>query len=323
MRTTSIAAISALCLVLANHARADDRPEADALFARGIELASTEPARACEAFEASYKLDPRAGTSINIGLCREQLNQLASAWYAFKEALRRVKDPAKRKLAMDRMAAIEPRLSYVTISVADSGHAPRIALDGKRVDPGQLGVAMPIDGGRHTVEATAPGHEPWSMTVSVAGERGSRRVRVPALGSLGDALDRNRAPQQEQGETPAQTHSIFTPRRKLAVGIGVLGVGAAGGALAFGRAARILERDAFALCPDPQLSCARADSANNELTRARRNALFANIGLGLSGGLAATAIVLWATGAADEHEDNVAVVPYVGATSGVDVQVKF
>jgi hypothetical protein len=123
---TSIATISALCAV----AEAES-PEADALFARGLRLAATNPAEACEAFEASHQSEPRAGTSINIGLCRERLGQFASAWNAFKEALRRVKDPAKRRLALERLAAIEPQLSYLTISVADIARAPAITLDGR------------------------------------------------------------------------------------------------------------------------------------------------------------------------------------------------
>jgi len=45
----------------------------------------------CEAFDASNRLEPRAGTLIALGDCREKNQQLASAWSAYKDALTRVR----------------------------------------------------------------------------------------------------------------------------------------------------------------------------------------------------------------------------------------
>jgi hypothetical protein len=304
---TSIATISALC----SGALAEHR-DADALFETGIKLAETDPEKACEAFEASQQLDPRAGTSINIGLCRERLGQLASAWTAFKEALRRVKDPAKKQLALERIAAIEPQLSYLTISVQDVSRTT-ITLDGKRVDPGALGTRIPVDGGRHTIGATIAGHKKWRKTISIAASGDDKRVVVaPEVLATGPDPD-----------VTVRTASTFTPRRKAAIMFGGLGVGAVGGGLAFGRAAQTQEHRAFQLCPDPAVSCDVATAANGSLGRARSYALYANISYGVAGALLVTGIVLWVTGGHDGNEDRVAIIPHLGEASGVDLQVRF
>ena len=127
-RRTSIAATSAAIAIIAiitvegageriAHAQS---AEAEALFDDGNRLmADGQLAPACEAFEASNRVEPRAGTLILLGLCREQNQQLASAWSAYKDALIRVKDPNKRELARGKVVALEPRLSYLTVSVSD------------------------------------------------------------------------------------------------------------------------------------------------------------------------------------------------------------
>jgi hypothetical protein len=58
--------------------------------------------------------------------CRERNSQFANSWGAFIEAERRTRgsnDPAQQAindLARERFAAIEPRLSYLTVNVPDA-----------------------------------------------------------------------------------------------------------------------------------------------------------------------------------------------------------
>src|SRR5947207_8162575 len=136
----SIATISALVALatlasLLRTPRALAQPgDADALFARGKALLEHDKvADACEAFEASNRLDPRAGTLIWIGECRARNHQLASARAAYKDALARVKDPRKKAIATSKLAAIEDRLSYLLIIVADDHRVAglTIARDGQ------------------------------------------------------------------------------------------------------------------------------------------------------------------------------------------------
>src|SRR5450432_1219815 len=87
---TSIAAISFAPTAYAQSA------EAEQLFSDGdkdMKLGKLE--QACDAFEASNRIETRAGTLIRLGQCREDLHELASAWSAYKDAVTRVKDPKK------------------------------------------------------------------------------------------------------------------------------------------------------------------------------------------------------------------------------------
>ena len=71
-------------ILVATNARAQN---ADAQFAQGEQLMKAgKIAEACEHFDASNRTDPRAGTLIRVGDCRERLHQLASAWTAYKRS---------------------------------------------------------------------------------------------------------------------------------------------------------------------------------------------------------------------------------------------
>src|SRR6185503_11270900 len=102
----SIAAISVVAS--ARTARAQSA-EAEALFNDGdAKMKAGKLDEACQAFEASNRIEPRAGTLIRLGECREQNKQLASAWSAYKDALTRVKDTNKKVIAQGRVSDLEP-----------------------------------------------------------------------------------------------------------------------------------------------------------------------------------------------------------------------
>jgi hypothetical protein len=181
-RVVSIAAISLLAvapgLARAQSAEADQRfKEAEALLEAG------KVAEACGAFEESNRLEPSAGTLINLGLCKEKLGKLASALAAFRSALERVKDPKKKAVATERAEVLESRVSRLTISIASEARVEGLAvsLDGRRIDEAEYGTAIPLDGGSHEIEAKAPGRRSWSKSIRIDPEGGEAAVRVPVL----------------------------------------------------------------------------------------------------------------------------------------------
>ena len=93
----STAATSALILLGLAGSAAAQNADAEVLFNEAVAL-ETEGniPKACEAFEASNRIEPRAGTLIRLGQCREKQQLFVSAWSAYKDALTRVKDPAKK-----------------------------------------------------------------------------------------------------------------------------------------------------------------------------------------------------------------------------------
>jgi hypothetical protein len=299
-RWTSIAAISALA-ILTSRARAQSA-EAAALFDDGVKLLQQNKiAEACNAFESSNRIESRAGTLIRLGDCREHNNQLASAWSAYKDALTRVKDPRKQKVARDRIAALEPRLSYLTIAVAAPIDGLAISRDDKPVDAGLWNRAIPIDGGDYAITASAPGHATWKGTATVPSEHGTITITVPKLAEeVTPVTPAKTAAQPVAVVTPPES-SMFTTKRDVA--LGVLGVGVAAGVvgIVLGNSAKDKQHDAFALCPDPAQPCAQAAQANSLNASGHTRAFEADAAFGVAAIGAIVAGALWFTGSPERN----------------------
>jgi hypothetical protein len=184
-RRLTIAVISIAFGILfgANRAHAESA-EAEKLFTDGNKLmADGKLAEACAAFEASNRVEPRAGTLLRLGECREKKQQLASAWSAYKDARNLATDPRKRQFATTRAAALEPRLSYLTVAVSDQVRIRGLVLtrNGTSFDPMLWNRALPVDGGDYVMAGRAPGYETWQRTVHAPLEGAKLSVDVPAL----------------------------------------------------------------------------------------------------------------------------------------------
>lgn len=233
MRNAFIAASFLATLLSATETSAQPTTaQAEILFREGKKLmAEGNVAAACEAFEGSYKKDAAVSTLMNLADCREKNQQYASAWTHFVEAARKsALDPALSGLtasAKERAASVEARLSYLIINVPDDSRVEGLVItrDGVVVDPVEWNRDIPIDGGTYVVEAKAPAYEAWSATVTIENAKDKESVNVPRFQ---EALGGTRTP-ISSGERP----SSFTGRRKLALGLGALGLAALGGGLAF------------------------------------------------------------------------------------------
>jgi hypothetical protein len=306
---------------------------AEALFSDGERLLKEgKVAEACDAFEGSNRIEARAGTLVNLGLCREQNGQLASAWSAFKDALTRVKDPKKQEIASDHVAAIEPKLSYLTISVPDESRIDGLVVSRNTVpvDAALWNRAIPLDGGTYVIAGRAPGHEEWSTTVVVAKESAKVTVDVPKFKELGKLVPSPEQPAQPSkpaepvDEAVPQSPSTFTPKRKAAIGIGAVGVLAVGSGVLLGLQAKGYEDDAYALCPNPSTACPDGNRANDLIDKADSRALFANVSFGVGAAALIGAGVLWFLGVPATPEAGVAVMPHGGKDSAsLDLTVRF
>lgn len=165
--------------------RAEDKAEADRLFEEGRALLDQgDRAKACEKFDLSFRKDPRAvGTMLNLGLCREEVGQVASAVRYYQEARDRAHDqnlPEHQQAAERKIALLSPRVPHLTISLA-AGTPPavRVLVDDTVIAPDQL-IDVTVDPGDHTFTVTAPGKLPYESKITVK-ESEHRKVDVPAL----------------------------------------------------------------------------------------------------------------------------------------------
>jgi hypothetical protein len=284
--------------------------EAEILFRDAKRLMkSGKIADACDKFDASERLEPTVGTELNLADCREKNGQLATAWALFLKAAaaaKRADNDGKREAeSRRRAAALEPRLVYLTISVPAASRVDGLVLkrNGTAIDPVLWDQRVPVDPDEYTIVGAAPGFEPWSTSVAVKTK--PRTVEVPALTRRPGAL---RVAAPAQVEPPAAVPARFTGRRKLAIAIAAVGVGAAGVSIGFGLQASSVEDQADAICPNAACNNAHAVDLNRV---ARRDALVANIGLVTAAAAAITAAVLWYIGSPNPSE-GISIAPMLG-----------
>lgn len=170
-------------------ARADETSvqTADRLFheARALMTEGKYP-EACRKLEESQRLDPGAGTLLNLAGCYEHLGRSASAWATYLEAAslaERAGEQDWETAARKRAGALEPTLSTLTVVVPQQNRVRGLAIerDGTKVEPAQWGIPIPVDPLTYSIVVSAPGRQSWTTTVAVGGESGNATVAVPLL----------------------------------------------------------------------------------------------------------------------------------------------
>ena len=160
---------------------------AEVLYREGRKLmAMGQVAEACPKFAESYRLDAATGTLLNLASCHENEHKLATAWFEFSGAIalaRRDRRYDRVRFAQDRLAIIEPKLSYLTVVVPPTVELTglEIRVDGVAVRRAARGVSTPVDPGDHKVDASAPGHKPWSRPVGITQDAMNVAVTIPLL----------------------------------------------------------------------------------------------------------------------------------------------
>lgn len=143
-------------------------------------------AEACPKLAESLRLDPAAGTEINLAHCYEKIGRLASAWAAFKDAAGLAQREGRGEwaaVAEMRAGLLFPRVPTLAISIAPRGRTVDgmdVYRDGQPLPQSAWGSAFVVDPGRHRIEATAPGATPWLQDIDV--EPGTHlQIEVPPL----------------------------------------------------------------------------------------------------------------------------------------------
>lgn len=274
---------------------------AEALFEQGRALLEQgNHAEACPKLAESQRIDPATGTLLALALCHEGEGKLASAWAEFKQVEGQARSAGRtdrETLARERSAALRPRLSTLTVWVSpNAATLPgfELRVDGARCGPARFGVAVPIDGGHHQVEAVAPGKKRWQASIFVKNEADRVEVSVP---SLEPAPIPKNAPPAPPVSAPADAGSAQSTLRTsgyVAAGAGLLAMGA-GSYLAMD-AKR--DYDAARRKCDPT-GC--ADEAYQAGEDARTQGNLATVLFVLGGAAVATGAVLWVLTPTDQE----------------------
>jgi hypothetical protein len=284
-----------------------NKAAAEALFIDGRNLmAQGKHAEACRKFEASQNLEPGIGTMLNLAQCYEATGRTASAWAQYREAIPLARAAGSREredFATERSKALESRLSTLTIRA--SGVALSVRRDGVVVDAAELGTPIPVDPGKHQVEASAPGKAPWSTTVEVTGDAARVSVDVPELDEApsGSTPPPSAAP-AVSADSGTQGSSIQKP---LAIGVAAVGLVGVGVGTYFGLSAGAKWDDAKAACRDYPYEC--SPQALDHQSSASSQATVSTVAF-IAGGVAiAAGAVLWLTAGPGEGKAAVGVGP--------------
>jgi hypothetical protein len=293
-------------------------PAAEALFEEGRKLmAEKRYAEACPKLAESYRLDPAGGALLNLALCHEEEGKTATAWSEFKQALaqaRKEDRPERAQFAEEHIAALEPQLSRLTITLAPGTDVPELTIsqDGVQLSEAVLGSALPVDPGTHAISASAPGYETWTTTVEVAGGGASAAVSIPTLlevaGSSFPDVAPDVAPPPAVGEPSAdEPVSDGSTQRVLGFVAGGVGLASAIVGAVFGGRAISLDSDADDLCGNEEGSCASTEGYD-AWEDAKVSATLSNVFIGVGAGLVAVGAVLLITAPSGEETPESALV---------------
>jgi hypothetical protein len=146
--------------------------------ARGLMEAGRIP-EACAKLSESYRLDPAAGTLLNLAVCHEKEGKIASAWGEFRQSIaeaRKANRPEREKLATEHVAAIEPDLPFLTITVPDEVRKiPGLVIsrNGVPLNAAAWSTELPVDPGQVEIEERAPDYKPKTLTLTIANKQHS------------------------------------------------------------------------------------------------------------------------------------------------------
>jgi hypothetical protein len=271
-----------------------DAAGAEALFEAGRRLMTAgDFAAACPKLAESQRLDPAAGTLLNLAVCYERGGKTATAWATYKSAglaAQQAGETDRARAATRKASDLEAKLSRITFTVPASRPPPglEVRCDGQPIREPSWGVPLPYDPGNHEVEASAPGRRRWVSHVPISGDGQQLVITIPALeASPADpgllppprgANDGDATPRQRDGATQRIAGGILG-------GIGVVGLAVG---IYTGLEAKSVYGDALAqcgggtICPSGQ-GIATRDQATSWATAS--TIAFIGGGAALAGGL--------------------------------------
>ena len=182
-RSTKRGAAIGLALVGTLHvteAQAQDPEAADKLFQQGrAAMARGDHDAACKLFEESDQKDRAVGTKLNLAACEEKRGRYATALRLFQIAKSQLASGDTRlPVAKRRIAALEPKVSFVTFSLAKGAPADTTVRFGSvELESDAVGRPYPMEAGAHRILVDAHGRSQSTYDIELkAGEQQSLEV---------------------------------------------------------------------------------------------------------------------------------------------------
>lgn len=207
------ALVAVVAMSASVQADTDNTKDADALFLQGRDaLGAGNFKEACKLFfDAQEKQRENPAILINLGLCNEKQDKIASAlrWYRKTQLLTQGKtDPTNKEYedtARERVNALQSQVSKVTFALGTVQGNAELLIDGQTINRQELIVEVDVD--THVIEARAPGMVSSRENLVVDANKKELQYEFKAL-------------------VPVPEVKFFTKRRKvgLVLGGGIIAV---------------------------------------------------------------------------------------------------
>jgi hypothetical protein len=264
-------------------------------------MSGSQQHEACRELETRIVREPEPVLRLALAECYAQLGRTASAWAQFREAAATAREAGQPELqaqAHARAKALEPELSYMTVSTWKSQRV-LVTSDDSPLDESVLGSAIALDPGRHLIAASAPGKRGWSKTIELGAHGDHITVSVPVLPDDIDLLhnELQAAPIASDPPDTSEASDGGSVQRTLGLVAGAIGIAGVATGTVFGVKAASDWSDAKAQCnPYPYCGSEGARLAHEANTSAWVSNISFVAGIaGLTGGA-----LLWFT--ADDEE---------------------
>jgi hypothetical protein len=250
-------------------------------------------------FLESLQLQFTVGALLNIANCYEKLGMVASAWIRFRQAENFARDKGDNRVneARTRAAALEPIVPKLLIKVEPGSDVPALEVrrDGDVLAREAWGQPLPIDPGRHDVDAALPGKKPWHQAVTLTATGETATVTVGPFEEESTTI----VLAQQPGLPQVDADSVAARSRVQIIGGTLFGVGVVGaglgivfGAIVLGAHGELKNQDCLdGSYPNCVVSPNRLQQATNARNAEKNLAVAANISVGVG-------IVFLLTGAA-------------------------
>jgi tetratricopeptide (TPR) repeat protein len=292
-------ALLVVAALFAAPALADDKADAVALFDEGIrEMKAGNFAQACIAFEKSDRLQGDSGTRGSLARCYEKRGRIASAWKLWTE----LSTTAPKNLRADaaaNAAKLEPKLPKYVLRMAQQA---QVTIDGIAIDSAP-DIEVPIDPGKHVVEANAAGFNAWKYEYTAVEGK---------LEELAIALVKQPSAEPEHPVKIPEGPSPRSSRRTIGIAVVAVGGAILAGGAVFGVIAKSRNDDAKDICGGDIDACdpARLADAQDKVDAARKAGNLSTVGFIVGGAAVVTGIVLFVT-APKSTKRHVSIVPAV------------
>jgi hypothetical protein len=212
---------------------------ADDLFVKGQELlAAGRVVEACRKFEESSKVEPAIGVRFHLAQCHERIGRTASAWKGFLDVAKDAHargQKAREKLARERAAALEPRLTRLVLDIKnDQTKELTIHRNGVVVPRSEWGVSIPFDPGVVVIEGSAPGKKSWRVSMDINESKRDWIAVVPDIEIIEPGDERAvSTTTSTSAAAPGGSEGLST-KRTIALGVAGAGGVAIGVGVVFG-----------------------------------------------------------------------------------------